>query len=296
MTDDIEILQRLGHADAALLGAGNEARVYAMGPDHVVRIMKAGATLRAAEARAAMLDEIARHAADLPFRTPEVERVVAMEGRVLAIEKRLPGVPVGQLLEHLQGEERRNLLENYLGAARHIGGIGLVRDRFGPLLDGEGLRSSSWNGFLKARLATSARACPDDLRPAVLAAAGTALPEPERPALVHLDYFPGNVLAENGSVSAVLDFGPATLLGDDRMEAWSAVAYLDPEISPQARPEDREQALDWLRRCGLLADYEKARRWLAAYWSFAADDEALMGWCRRILQDQAGGSSLPLGR
>ncbi|ODT69511.1 MAG: hypothetical protein ABS75_16505 [Pelagibacterium sp. SCN 63-23] len=294
--NDAQVLERLGVPGAQMLGAGNEASVYVLGPDRVIRIMKPGASLEQARVRAGLLGEIAVAAASLPFRTPQVELVAELEGRIFAVEKRLGGSTVAECLGTLHGEARARLVESYLETASSIGAIPIDRAKFGPLFGDVGLLAATWNGFLKARLALSATTCPQELREAVRAVAEIELTEPERGALVHLDYFPGNVLAEKGTISAVLDFGASSIIGDARMEAWSAVAYLDAEISPMARDSDRLQAMDWLGRNGLLAEYGRAKNWLAAYWSFAIDDAALMAWCRRVLLGQAGGSSLPRGR
>lgn len=288
IASDQDILARLGHARAPLLGAGGEAQVYALDEDRIVRLMHPGASLADAEARAALLREIAANGQHLPFRTPKVESVTEMDGRILAIEARLPGAPVSHVLARPEGAAREKLLADYLDSAGLISTIAVARPFFGPLIGGHGLRAASWNGFLQARLRESLAACPQDLRAALAIAAETPLPEPARPALVHLDYFPANVLAQNNRVMAVLDFGPSAVIGDARMEAWSAVAYLDAELSPAATEADRAQAMAWLAERDLLAGYETARRWLASYWSFAIDDAALMAWCRRVLLAERG--------
>jgi hypothetical protein len=38
-----------------------------------------------------------------------------------------------------------------------------------------------------------------------------------------------------------------------------------------------------LRSAGLDEWYEPARRWLAAFWSFAVDDPAVHEWCEMVL-------------
>jgi aminoglycoside phosphotransferase (APT) family kinase protein len=276
-------LAAFGVPNAGLLGSGNEANVYALGRDRVVRVMQPGSRFAEAEARAGLLREIAGKAGKLPFRTPVVEQIRQVAGRIAVIEQRLDGEPVAQMLGRLAGAARTALLADYLAAAGRIAEIALTRDYFGHVMDGP--RAARWGDFAAARLADSAGKCPPDLRDAVMAISRRPLPEPSRPALVHLDYFPGNVLAQGATISAVLDFGSSTLMGDARMEAWSAVAYLDAEISPQASDADRRQAMDWLAARGLAADYPLARKWLAAWWSFANDDASLMAWCRRILLD-----------
>jgi hypothetical protein len=44
-------------------------------------------------------------------------------------------------------------------------------------------------------------------------------------------------------------------MADWRLDAWSAAAYLDHQISPSASKKDRELALEWLRSKGLDGQY-----------------------------------------
>jgi len=280
---DRQVLTHLGHADAEELGAGGEARVFALHGGRVARLLHPGAIPAAARARAALLDEIAAGAAQLPFRTPEVQEVLEIGGRVVTLEARLPGIPLPRALALLDGQRRARLVRHYLDSAASLAGIGLTRDFYGPLLGDAALRHANWAGYLEARKAHAAAAAPADLRRAIAALGPTSLPQPVAPRLVHLDYFPGNVLAVGETITAVLDFGVAAIMGDPRMECWSAVAYLDPEISPECTDADRQTAADWLAAHALLTDFFPARQWLAAYWAFAHDDAALMRWCRRIL-------------
>ena len=280
---DKDVLAYLGYPRATLLGAGGEAQVYALNDAHIVRILHAGALPSDAEHRASVLAEIKTGARHLRFQIPSVDSVQAWNGRVFSIEPRLSGQPVSQLLKTMSGIDRSNLLIDYLNVARQIRSISLNRSGYGPLRHELSLSTTSWKEFLRARLEWSLVRCPTDLRSAVAATLGVGLPEPAHPALLHIDYFPANVLAEGSTVKAVLDFGPSTIMGDARMEAWSAVAYLDSEMSPDATEADRDVAMAWLADQDLMENYPDAKRWLAGYWSFAADDPALMRWCRRIL-------------
>ena len=278
-----EVLTKLGVASVVLLGAGHEAQVYAMSDSRVARIMRPGSTLAEAEARAALLREIADSAATLSFHTPVMRSVELIGDRVVVIERLMPGEPVSALLKRLSGPAREKLLADYLDMATNIQRLRVTRPYFGPLIGDRASRFSRWSDYARAHAATSIGRCPPDLRLAVAAEAGRTWEEPVRPALVHLDYFAPNVLTESGAVTAVLDFGSSTIIGDPRMEAWSAVAYLDAEITPEAHDEDRALAMAWLARQGLADGYPQARRWLAASWSFAVDDAALMAWCRKVL-------------
>jgi hypothetical protein len=84
-------------------------------------------------------------------------------------------------------------------------------------------------------------------------------------------------------VSAIIDFGASSKMADRRLDIWSAVAYLDQEISPSATDSDRNVALDWLASKGLDSEYPIAKRWIASSWCFAHDDPAVRSWCQRVL-------------
>ncbi len=280
---DQDLLRHMGWETAPLLGAGGEARVYDLGDGRVARVIRDGAQRDQVLARAELLREIAAGAETLPFQTPEVLDIIERDGRLAMLERRLDGSPLSLALASATHSRRENLLASYLETALQLQDIAVPRHWFGPLIGDRALRADSWQVFLQVRLLRSSQTCPADLREAVLDPSGRALPDVATPRLVHLDYFADNVLVADGAVSAVLDFSVTSLAGDPRLDAWSAVAYLDPEITPSATDDDRRFAHDWLAAAGLETDYPAARRWLAAYWSHAADDLTLMGWCRRIL-------------
>lgn len=281
-SDDAPILRALGADHAPLIGYGGEARVYAPDKGRVLRLLHPGAKLAGARARAELLAEIAAGARHLPFATPDITDIVEVEGRIVMIERRLPGVPFSHLLGVAAGDERRRLLEAYFGAAERIREIAVRRDLFGDLVAEPPVQRSDYRAYLRDRIAqtrNSAGPLADLISPDL----ADAMPDCAEAALVHFDLFPGNLLMENGSVSAVIDFGATAMIADPRLELWSAATYLDAGISPHAIDADRAFARDWLAQRGLDADYPAARRWIAGYWCFAQDDPKVMAWCRSVL-------------
>ena len=108
--------------------------------------------------------------------------------------------------------------------------------------------------------------------------------EPDRAGLVHLDYFPGNVMAEENRVTGVLDFGYATIIGDPRFTPVLAAIYLSNRITPPANGVDRAVAMNWLAQRGLGHLVVPMQRWIAAYWSFCReDDPSLAAEISRVL-------------
>lgn len=281
-SDDTPILRALDAGHARLIGYGGEARVYAPDERRVFRLLHPGASLSATQARAAFIEEIAVGAAHLPFATPALERIVEIEGRIVVVERRLPGTPFSCLLAEVRGQERKDLLEAYLATAERIREIAVSRDGFGDLIAEPPVTRLSYRDYLRDRIALT-RENAGALAHLMTDTLADAMPDYTEGRLVHFDLFPGNVLMENGAVNAVIDFGATAMIADPRLELWSAVAYLDSEISPDATDEDRNFAMGWLAQRGLDVDYTAARRWIAAYWCFAQDDPKVMAWCRSIL-------------
>lgn len=278
---DLAILAAFGAVGASLLGEGGEARVYALGDHQILRLLRPGVSSAQQYARAELLAEISAGRGGIAFATPEVERITEIDGRVAVIERRLPGIPFSKVLTLAQGEERRLLLLDYLNAASQIGDIAVKRDFFGDLGSERAIRRSSYRDYLSARLALT-RSLPGSLSHLPIDDLA-GIPDCPAGGLVHFDIFPGNVLVDAGRVSAVIDFGATSMIADRRLDCWSAVAYLDAELSPEANGQDRALAMDWLEQRGLAADFAAAKRWIASYWCFAHDDPKVSAWCSRIL-------------
>ena len=276
------IVAKLALNRAALLGHGGEAWVFALGGDRVVRILQPGAPKEVLLRRQELVDELTRGQA--AFRLPELVEVGEEGGRAYGIERRLPGRSVLQVLPTIDGSRRSRLIENYLEAVSALGDLHLdPRGCYGELIGPDPLTAPTWREYLARRAAANLSRFPEfgELDPGMLA---DQLPEPAGPAFVHLDAFAGNVLTDGDAITAVIDVGLTSVAGDRRLDPLSAVAYLaTPRITPVTTGRDRQVALAWLRDAGLADWLEPARRWLAAFWTFAVDDANVMAWCREVL-------------
>ncbi len=279
------VLDHLGVRPSALLGQGGEARCYALDDERVVRVLHGPAPPGAeaeATAREALVDELRRSPA--PFLLPKLLEVGRLGDRVHIIERRLPGVDVGRRLAECAEEDRRPLVEAHLETAARLGDLALEpRGWFGDLLARPAVRASTWPRYLETAASRSLARAPGfgAVDPVALA---RGLPPCRDQAFVDLDAFVGNMLAVGTTVTAVIDIGGATVVGDRRLNDLAAVVYLcAPAITPTATETDRATGRRWLADRGLDRWYEPARRWLAAYWAWAVDDEALHRWCREVL-------------
>lgn len=284
------VLNTFGIDSHALLGQGGEAWVFALDNERVARVNRPGAKRAQIDNRTNLLVELGRSSANVPFAVPRILDTVVIEGYLITIERRLPGRPLIHLLAETVGETRADLIRAYLETANQIGDLLVHRPWYGDLMSPNtirpnAIRTSSYHEYLEQRAAQSLKAAGPafkNVNPAKLAA---ALPQPHEKALVHLDAFPGNMLAEGDTITAVLDFGASVIIGDRRLDPLTAAIYLDPAITPTAIKADHAVAQDWLRTHGLARYHTAAQKWIATYWSFATNDINLYRWCRKILVD-----------
>jgi aminoglycoside phosphotransferase (APT) family kinase protein len=281
----LAVLSHLGVATDALLGYGGEACVYALGTDRVVRVLHAGGRAEHVLRRQALVDELARAAP--PFALPEVVEVGELEGRVFAVERRLPGRPVLDELETCEGNARTRLIEAHLDAAAALGNLNLEpRAGFGDLVIDDAITASTWRAYLEQKAAANLAGSSDEFRSIDPVALAAALPDTDHAAFVHLDAFAGNMLTNGTRITAVLDIGATSVAGDRRLDPLASAVYLTaPSITPMATTADATVVQGWLRNGGLEDWFEPARRWLAGYWSFAIDDAVILDFCRTVLLD-----------
>lgn len=282
------VLASLGISEGAFLGAGAEAQVYALDARRVARIHAGGAARADVSSRASLLSELAAGAGAVPFAIPRVLDIAVVETRLVSIESRLPGRTLSDALTDARGEQRARLIRAYLDAAARIGDLRLDRAWYGEISHRNPIRTTTFREYLRERARKSLAAAGPDFAAVDPGQLAAALPEPSSPALVHLDAFPGNMLAEGNGITAVLDFGTVSIVGDRRLDPLTAAAYLDSAITPAATPTDRRVANEWLQEHRFGDLYPPARRWLGAYWSFAREDPRLFDWCRSLLLAGAG--------
>lgn len=277
------VLDRFGVKPSDLLGHGGEAWVYALGDQRVLRVLHGSGSCDHVSERQALVDELRRGAA-ATFELPQVLECGSVAGRSYAIERRLPGVSVGDALGRLARPERRILVERHLDAAHALGDLHLDdRPWFGELMGTAPVRTSTWRAYLVAKVTKSLSQAPgfEHLDPAGLAA---DLPDLAEASFVHLDAFAGNMLSIGPEITAVIDFGATSIRGDRRIDPLSAAVYLcAPPITPHADDDDRRVALAWLANAGLAEYFEPTRRWIAGFWAWATDDRKLHEWCRTVL-------------
>ncbi len=266
-----------------ILGQGGEATVHQLDATRVVRRFKPGATWASVQERTRFLAQVAAGSQHLPFETPLVleERQTAED--VYTIEKRIAGQSMQDALQTVAGDERKRLIEHYLETAVLIGEIAVTFDQFGEIGLDDGLTAANWHEWLVARARRSLRGTP--LADFDVESVVAQLPVCERGRFVHLDYFPGNAMAVGDRVTAVIDFGYACIMGDGRLAAIWAAAYLTLGRTEDIAQPDMDVAQAWLDERGLMQWYDPAVQWLALYWMMVppSDDPACRAWCVSVL-------------
>jgi aminoglycoside phosphotransferase (APT) family kinase protein len=293
--DNQRILERFGLTPADLLGEGGESFVYALGDAHVLRLPHQKKFDAQSRTRLKVFLELI--AGRLPFATPEIEEIGPSE--TYTIERRLPGRSMSELLRTLDDDRRDKAFRNYVAAMDAINAIALPTLPYGHILAKAPVTAKDWRAFARESLArfrgrnrvTIAKEVGDPYRLFDKAADMIAdLPELPAKVLVHGDYFPGNVLlADDLSVSAVLDFGVFTVVGDPRLDL--AISYLTLELIEECTADDARFVRELvIERHG--AEIAPALRFYRAFLAFSMADPAnaappypkLYGWSIAMLK------------
>jgi aminoglycoside phosphotransferase (APT) family kinase protein len=257
-----------------LLGEGGEAQVFALGADRVLRRHRQPAPDHA-RTIGRFLDALDREA--LPFALPTVLEVGEDDVGTYAIERRLPGRSLDDVLPSLRGADRSRALRAYIDAAAAIRRLGLPdgwRDGFGEVFMEPPVRSATWKGLLeqqvRRQLALASDAPPGSLERAL--AAVSLQPEPSELALVHGDYCPGNVMIDADlEVTAVIDWSWLCVVGDADHELRTAALF--------TFAEDAEEECAALLGPAMAARLPAARVIEAARFVPYAEHQRLHAWC-----------------
>lgn len=275
-----DLLRAFGLGPADLIGRGGQSDVYALDGARILRILRSpAADLAPLRQLQTLLAEIDGRVA-IP--TSAIDRIDP-EGRY-TIEKRLRGRSMLDLLPALKGAARTTALRNFAIGAEAPAAVVLADRPYGEVLCDAPIRADNWHTYLRAsldRFAESNRLAiaADAGDPAILKARALALlagvPNHPTKALVHGDYFPGNVLLDDEQrLTGLVDFSIWTVVGDRTIDLSGAAIFL--EMIAEAQQDD----IALVR--GLLLDrhraaLEAAGPFYRAYFAFAMADPGNYG-------------------
>lgn len=292
-----EILRQHRSSAADRLGGGDEAEVYALGPERVIRFYKEVPRCDLAKRRRdfyATLD-----CSRVAFRVPVILDDGERDGVYYTVEQRIAGVSLADALPRLAGTARQRALRGYAETSLAVRRLGCPQAGFGEVLAPSPIRSETWPDFILSR----ASICLEDQYHAVAARvdrADRALRQLEgllaecpcsRPELVHGDYYPANVMIDaDGQVTGLIDFGALTVMGDPRMDAAGAVLYLTGMVD--VTTADKRIVLDGVQEQGINEAVLALYRIFYAFRFLATDREGVLHWCIETLR-WASGPAIP---
>ncbi|WP_234337086.1 phosphotransferase family protein [Streptomyces xylophagus] len=291
-----------GHGDVRPLAAGVEGAVYLLGGGRIAKVWSGRRPVGLGLMRQ-VYDDIARHAASLPFATPEILAVEEHEGVPVTYERELSGTPlradsaVVAPGRELPARETDALL-TVLRALAAVPGTEAMRrlavqgdDR--PLWEGH----TRFPDALAALVLRAVRRHGDQLAAQVpdfetivrrTTESLRALPDDGRVSVVHGDLVPPNIhVDDTGAPTAVLDFGFFTTAGDPAFEAAVTAAVWD-MYGPYAERHTVTLTRLFAEELGhspdTLALYQRAYA-LATYDLFSADGgDGHFRWCAGLLR------------
>lgn len=279
---DRAVLRRFGYEDPPLLGRGGEGAVYKIDENRIFKLYHPNCLRSDLDGHVCLINEINKASEGVTFCTPYVHEVVEVGNRIGTIETFYPGDPLTKVIDETKNsDEEKQLILGWLDASYEVGSIDIERNAYGDLhkaSESSNIFREYWIKRLEGSLEKRGGLYKSvDLRSIV-----NSMPEPEKPALVHLDLFAGNLLWYEQRVSAIIDFGSATIMGDVRLNAlFSAVFILSiPKLDNEV---NHKLVHGWLVAHGLNEWYKPSQKMLAALWSFVDDNDALDRWCKSIL-------------
>lgn len=275
-TGEAKVLAHFGIAGDQLLGAGGEARVFALDDRHVLRLYHP--SHEAPEPVIAQLRALygTWTTTEIGIEVPQIIDVGRLAGRWYTVDRRMSGLSFSSWLASASADQRRNTLSTYLEAALAVQRLPAPIAGFARLVgDGAPQPFRSLAELLTYQmnqtLAVSRERLERDV-PGVVdvwdALQADLLSRSCQPRLVHGDLCPPNAFvsrAPDGApvVSGIGDFSPHTLVADPLLDVAGAVCFLELESYPGALEDAR-----WLAELAQSRLGPGTAHWIGVYRRF----------------------------
>ena len=296
-----QILQKYGLSLHNLIRKGMEAEVYALGSDVILKLYMGTTNLTYLVTLQNFYASI--NPWTLSYSLPYIQ-AVAVEGDIcISIERRLPGMPMSEILPTLTKRQMDRMMQAYLTAALELATIQIPSDfdRY-KLFDVEGMSqrtNGDWHQFLTRYLAQKltqvTRYLDNDVTNFAMKVQrlNTVLAQPYTGSyrLVHGDFFPGNILIdEMYHITALLDFGLMTMYGDPLFDLATGWVFFDmyDELKANIRERYLSMTLETLgkRVRGKLYRYVLLYSILCANMYSSTCTDGHYRWCVTNLNNQ----------
>ncbi len=236
-TSHDDLLFHLNITNPKLLGEGMEGYVYDYRPGKVIKIwVNKYSDTKHLQERKEFYQKI--YSDDFDFDLPLIYQVDSYNGTFYTIEKKLLGERGDIFYLKSNKKTQLMLLDNYFAILDTIKKIN-IDGNYGELLSGPSGRTTSddWVDFLKIKLEQTKEKClhkPDHDLENIEALFDKfyrddllKLNHQPNKQLVHGDLFLENILVtKKGNISALLDFGPLTVIGDHLMDVAAIVYFV----------------------------------------------------------------------
>jgi len=256
--------------------------VYDIGEERILRLLHKGSNSVEFANHVEFNQRIDGACNNLSFRIPKIIATIEVDGRFGTIEERFPGIPLDQAIANADAGAQQSMTQEWLNAANEITNIQLEENQFGDIYGKVVTPRLSYYEYWAQRLRANLASRGSVYRHVDAMAIACGMPEPEVAQFVHLDLFSGNMLWHDNKISAVLDFGYATMMGDGRLNALFAAVFAT-TVTTNSSYDHLKGVHEWLRLHNLDEYFDAAQLMVAAYWSFVDDVEPLDQWCKSVL-------------
>lgn len=291
-----KLLASLGISSPVRLGKGMEGHVYDFSSDKIIKIwLNTSADEQHLAERKQFYEQMDRNG--LPFATPLIHEVSSFQGTFYTIERKLVGKRGDLFYLEADTTLRESLLTNYFAILAELAKVEITC-KYGEVLSGPSGRTAgvSWSEFIRIKLEqTKARCLSEtdhdipDIEMVFEKYLREVLPNLDSTPpkhLVHGDLFLENVLVNpDGTISALLDFGPLTVIGDHLMDVAGLVYFASVSQGIESEVEDQ---------LGILASkaYSQEMTIIRAYLIYycllfvnsQSYDPRTYAWCKRNLR------------
>lgn len=277
------LLKQLNLPDLPYLGKGMQCLVFAQGPDQVLKIYETAAGTANLERLMAFYQSLDTH--PVSFDTPKILNLKSIQDKILVTENRLIGVsPTIEYLQQMEVNDLETFFQHYVDVMFEIQDITTDFLQPGEPLDQSGQyckygQYGSWQALLTFNLQHKVSVSRHRYTPfvtdldAIIDSVLTkisALPVDDN-RLIHGDFYPANTLIdERLTITAVLDFGTFTVMGDPLFDI--ALGWIFADMYQNVKQlQTKDFVGDLIRQRVSAQEHQRMKLYILIYSLLSAD-------------------------